>query len=117
MKEADLALLLGDSLGVSQYDHTARLLHALARLVDAHDPIGLAVDAQGVVHLPLERVCPAPADGNLAGTDHGLAFHDPVVGHGDAAWLVAVDQEIGHLFEGNPGKDAGVHVGYVGKRG
>jgi hypothetical protein len=114
LKEAHGAFLLRDALRVFQRNHAARLLHALAGLVNADDAVGLTVDAQGVVDALLERVGAAATDRHLAGTPDWFALDDAKVAHGHAARFVAVDQEIGRLRVGDPTEDAGVYIGDVG---
>ena len=116
LEEAHLALLLRDGLGVFQGDDAARLFHALAGFVDAHDAVGHAVDTQVVVQPQFERIRGAPADGDLFGAGHRFAFDDAVVVHGNRARIVAVDQEIGHVAHRDPGEDARLHGGHVRHR-
>ncbi len=117
LEEADRALLLGNGLCVFQHHDAARLLHALARLVDADDVIGRAVDAQDIVHAHLERFCPAAADGDLPRRHHGLALDDPVVLHGNTVRRVAVDQEVGQFVKRIPAEHAGIDVGDIRQPG
>jgi hypothetical protein len=116
LEEADLALLLRDTLRVFQHHDAARLLHPLAGLVDADDAVRDAVDAQRIVDALLERVGAAAPDGDLPGAGDGLALDDAIVLHRHAVRRIAVDQKVGRLVERDPGKDARIDIADVGNR-